>query len=192
MVDLIPRKFLIENSKPNNNDTSKDRNTTNILDKLLPIYGDGKSFGLLAKRGVEESKLTVDKRFSLKIADIFEKEIKALLNSSSKMVNLKRNREIIEGAVVVMRIGKGKRELVGLFSYPYPKFKNLEREKIINALRYRYSKIRNRAFDLLVHPGSTFKIITSATLLNSFKRDKLDFKVLKGREDLFETPFRDG
>ena len=168
-------------------DNSTEEGITKIPRELIPIYGDGIRFGLLAN-GVKMDELTIDKEFSLKVASIFTKKIQPLLNSQRVQKRLKKEGEIIEGATVVLKIDKeGNREILSLFSYPYPKNSDVERELIIDTLNNRKSTIQNRALDMLVHPGSTFKIVTSIALSQEGKLD--DFEQLKNKTDIYNAPF---
>lgn len=139
--------------------------STNKLDiplKLIPIYGDKNHFGLLS-HGLTKEELTIDQNFSMRVGEIFEKEAKAAEKRYS--AKLKKNNQMIEGATVVIKINKDKsREILAMFSYPYPKTYDTERERVIDVLKHKKSTIRNRAFDMLVPPGSTFKIVTSIAL----------------------------
>jgi hypothetical protein len=177
------RKISIEEND------SEVKGITKIPKELIPIYGDGVRFGLLA-HGVSMDELTIDKDFSLKVAKIFTKKIQPLLNNKKLQIKLKKKREIIEGATVVLKIDKdGNREILSLFSYPYPKNSDIKRELIVDALNNRKSTIQNRALDMLVHPGSTFKIVTAIALSQEGRLD--DFQELKNKTDIYNTSFGD-
>ena len=168
-----------------NNSTQKG--VTQIPKELIPIYGDGIRFGLLAY-GVTMDELTIDKDFSLKVASIFTKKIQPLLNNKKLQARLKKEGEIIEGATVIIKINKdGNREILSLFSYPYPNNNDIKKELIIDTLNNRKSTIQNRALDMLVHPGSTFKIATSIALSQEGRLD--NFEQLKGKTDIYNAPF---
>ena len=170
-------------------ENNNSKNMVNAIPKeLIPIYGDGIRFGLLSN-GVSMDELTIDKEFSLKVANIFTKKIEPLLNSKRVQSKLKKNSETIEGATVVIKIDEdGNREIVSLFSYPYPKSSDaVEEALIVDTLNNRASTIQNRALDMLVHPGSTFKMVTSIALAQEGKLD--DITELKGRTDIYGTPF---
>ncbi len=191
-LNLIPnapsreaKKVVLEESK-----TSSQKGVTSVPKELIPIYGDGARFGLLAN-GVKMDELTIDRDFSLKVADIYTKKIQPLLNNKELQKKLKNKGEIIEGATVVLKIDKeGKREILSLFSYPYPQNSNIERELIVDSLNNQKSTIQNRALDMLVHPGSTFKIVTAIALSQEGKLN--DFTPLKNKQDIYGTPFANG
>jgi len=172
-----------------NEENSTQKGTIKIPKELIPIYGDGVRFGLLA-RGVKMDELTIDRDFSLKVANIFTKKIQPLLNNKKLQKRLKKEGEIIEGATVVLKIDKdGKREILSLFSYPYPNSSDIKRELIVDTLNNRKSTIQNRALDMLVHPGSTFKIATAIALSQEGRLD--DFEQLKGKTDIYNASFGD-
>ena len=190
-LNLIPnsisrasRKISLKENEAN----KTNKGVTQIPKELIPIYGDGVRFGLLAS-GVEMDDLTIDKEFSLKVAKIFTNKIQNLLNNQKLQSRLKKEGEMIEGATVVLKIDKdGNREVLSLFSYPYPKDSDIEKELIVDSLNNRKSTIQNRALDMLVHPGSTFKIVTAIALSQKERLD--DFSELKNRTDIYNTPFR--
>jgi hypothetical protein len=180
------RNIVLEEGEGN----SSKKGVTQIPKELIPIYGDGVRFGLLLN-GVKMDELTIDKDFSLKVANIFTKKIQPLINNKKLQTRLKKEGEIIEGATVVLKIDKdGNREILSLFSYPYPNNSDIGRELIIDTLNNRKSTIQNRALDMLVHPGSTFKIVTAIALSQEGKLN--DFEELKNSKDIYGTPFSDG
>lgn len=190
-LSLIP-KAPSRKAKNITLDLSENNSSKNLFNtipkELIPIYGDGVRFGLLS-HGVSMDELTLDKEFSLKVANIFTNKIKPLLNSKIVQSKLKKNSEMIEGATVVIKIDKdGNREIVSLFSYPYPKSSDaVEEALIVDTLNNRVSTIKNRALDMLIHPGSTFKMVTSIALAQKGKLD--DISELKGKTDIYGTAF---
>jgi hypothetical protein len=161
-----------------------------IPKELIPIYGDGIRFGLLS-HGVSMDELTIDKEFSLQVAKIFTQKIQPLFNNKKLHKSLEKNHEMIEGATVVIKIDEdGNREIVSLFSYPYPKSSDaVEEALIVDTLNNRKSTIQNRALDMLVHPGSTFKMVTSIALAQEGKLD--DIPELKGKTDIYGASFKE-
>jgi len=127
----------------------------------------------------------------LQVAKIFTNTIRPLLNSKSVQAKLKKNHEIIEGATVVIKIDEdGNREILSLFSYPYPKSSDaIEEALITDTLHNRVSTIQNRAFDMLAHPGSTFKMVTSIALAQ--KGLLVDIPELNGTTDIYGTLFKE-
>jgi len=106
-ISLVPKTILRKSKKitldlMESNSSKKNMDTT-IPKELIPIYGDGVRFGLLS-HGVSMDELTIDKEFSLKVANIFTQKIKPLLTSKRVQSKLKKNHEIIEGATVVIKI----------------------------------------------------------------------------------------
>lgn len=192
MLDIIPKLSTREAKKTTikKADENGSRGIVQIPRELIPIYGDGVRFGLLSK-GVSIDKLTIDKEFSLQVAQIFTDTIKPLLKNAKLQKRLKQSNEMIEGATAIIKIDEdGNREVLSLFSYPYPQGRDLKRELIIDALDYRHSTLKNRALDMLGPPGSTFKIVTSIALAREGKLD--DFGQLLGRGDIYHTPIADG
>ena len=188
-ISLIP-KAISRKTKDitldlNENNSSKIHS---IPKELIPIYGDGVRFGLLS-HGVSIDELTIDKEFSLKVAKIFTEKIKPLLKSKRVQAKLKKNGEIIEGATAIIKIDEdGNREIISLFSYPYPKSNDaIEEALIIDTLNNRVSTIKNRALDMLVHPGSTFKMVTSIALAQEGKLDNIP--ELNNTKDIYGLPF---
>jgi len=189
MISLIPKRFekRVKRVKSSKN---KKRLIANIENELIPIYGDGIRFGLLSS-GVKDRDLTLDKNFTLKVSKIFTNRIKPLLNNTKLQDRLKRVGEQIEGATVVLKIKKdGSREIVSLFSYPYPNSNNLQREIILDAFNHRQSTLKNRALDMLVHPGSTFKLVTSISMFNN-NIDMDKFNAIAKIRDLYNAPIGD-
>lgn len=187
---------------------ANSKKNMNIPKELIPVYGDGEKFGLLSY-GLTKRELTIDQNFSIKVANIFKNEVDGIFskNASTKprakkkndariRAGLKKHKgEIIEGATVVISIDKaGNRKIVSLFSYPYPQNYDIDRELIIDSLNHKKSTIKNRALNMLAHPGSTFKIVTSLALA---KEDILNLgpkeaKELYKKTDLNGTKFSDG
>lgn len=195
MVQLIAkdRERRVTNIKVAKQKSKKKTNSSNsyiIEPELIPIYGDGINYGLLSKN-ISSKDLTLDKNFTLQVAQIFKDEIKKLKKNHNLINKIKNSNEIIEGATVVIGVKNETPTIKALFSYPYPTTSNnLERERIIATLRKKFSLIKNRAFSLRVHPGSTFKIVTSIALA---KQNKLNnFTILKNSTDLYNLPFRKG
>jgi len=178
-------KLSIE-QKESNTTTNKD---IDVPLKLLPIYGNAKDFGIL-NYILEPNKLTLDKEFSLKVADIFMNQVKKMKKDKKLLSKIYANKEIIEGATVVLKIDKdGNKKIVALFSYPYPKdLDAIEKEIIIDRLNPKYSTIKNRAFNLLTAPGSTFKIVTSIALAKENKLKSIPY--IKGVSDLKDVYFQ--
>jgi hypothetical protein len=96
------RNIVLEEGEGN----SSKKGVTQIPKELIPIYGDGVRFGLLLN-GVKMDELTIDKDFSLKVANIFTKKIQPLINNKKLQTRLKKEGEIIEGATVVRNSGTG-------------------------------------------------------------------------------------
>ena len=188
-LSLIP-KAISRKAKDITLDLSETNSSkiNSIPKELIPIYGDGVRFGLLS-HGVGIDELTIDKEFSLKVAKIFTKKIEPLLNSKRVQEKKKKNSEITEGATVVIKIDEdGNREIVSLFSYPYPKSSDaVEEALIVDTLNNKASTIQNRALDMLAHPGSTFKMVTSIALAQEGMLD--DIPELKDKTDIYGVPF---
>jgi len=173
-----------------------------ISKQLLPIYGDGIHFGLTSK-GVKANELTIDEGFSKDVANIFEQVIKPL-KSPQNRANREKYNSILEGAVVVLADkGKGDLEVVSMFSYPYPKKLDITKTEEYKKEIFRYmlldefnnpkSSLRNRALDMRIRPGSTFKMVSS---IAGFKRniipilDKKYSGYIEGRGDMKGAIFR--
>jgi cell division protein FtsI/penicillin-binding protein 2 len=195
-ISIIPKRYYTNNKKVKVEIEANSTEANSSVEKkytipkeLIPVYGDGEKFGLLAT-GVKAEELTIDKPFSMQISKIFQKRIKKLLNNKSLLERLKKLNEKIEGATVVIKITKdGNREIVGAFSYPYPNSSRVGRELIVDILNSSASTIQNRAFSMWVHPGSTFKMVTSIALAKEGKLQELS--MLNGKTDLFGVPFAD-
>ena len=181
----------------------EDNITVDILSKeLLPIYGDGIRFGLTSK-DVTAEELTLDARFSKKVADIFEEVINPLKSKKEKKKRKDYN-TILEGAVVVLKdSGENDLSVVAMYSYPYPRSLNIKNKESYNQEIFRYilldefnnarSSIRNRALDMRIRPGSTFKIVTAITGFKEGMIPLLDSKYKKnieGKQDINNTKFR--
>ena len=196
-LQLIPKEISRVAKKTRikqdvNGTSTKQKGVVQIPKELIPIYGDGQRFGLLS-HGVEMDDLTMDKDFSLKVAKIFEKAVKPLHeNKRLKKLLQKYQGEMIEGATVVLKVNKdtGNKEILALFSYPYPQSNETQKQLIVDTMNNRVSTIKNRAFDMLTHPGSTFKIVTAIALAQEGKLN--DFKALKGLRNLKGAKFSDG
>lgn len=203
------RKVVITQTNASAQSTpASSKKKMNIPRELIPIYGDGERFGLLS-HGLTKMELTIDQKFSMEVANIFKNEVDSIFkknttdkprakkkNDAQVRAGLKKHQdEFIEGATVVISIDKeGNRKVVSLFSYPYPEDYDIDRELIIDRLNNKKSTIKNRALNMLAHPGSTFKIVTSLALA---KEDNLNLtseekKELYGKKDLNGTRFSDG
>jgi len=174
-----------------------------ISKQLLPIYGDGVHFGLTSK-GVKANELTLDEEFTKEVANIFEEVIKPLKSPQNRKKREKYN-SILEGAVVVLADkGKDNLEVVSLFSYPYPKKLDITKTEKYKKEIFRYmlldefnnpkSSLRDRALDMRIRPGSTFKIVSS---IAGFKRniipilDRKYSRYIEGKGDIKGAIFRD-
>jgi len=181
----------------------EDNVTMAILSKkLLPVYGDGIRFGLTSK-GVTADELTLDAKFSKEVADIFEDVIDPLKSKKEKKKRKNYN-TILEGAVVVLKdSGKNDLSVVAMYSYPYPHSLNIKNRESYNQEIFRYmlldefnnarSSIRNRALDMRIRPGSTFKIVTAITGFKEGMIPLLDSKFkrnIEGVQDINNTKFR--
>lgn len=209
ILEIVPKDYQ-ENGWMPKEQASKmveeiddDASKEAILSKpLLPIYGDGRRFGLTSK-GVKVDELTLDAPFSQKVAQIFEKVIQPL-KLKHHLKERKKYNTILEGAVVVLRDnGKDDLSVVSMFSYPYPKKLDITNEKRYNKEIFRYmlidefnnaqSSIRNRALDMRIRPGSTFKIVTAITGFKEGVIKVLDSKFrrhIEGRQDINGSQFR--
>lgn len=173
---------------PKKSSTKNNKINPDIPRELIPIYGDGERFGLLS-HGLTEKELTIDKDFSMKVAEIYERYAKSAMKSK-KIIPLlnKYPDEYIEGATVVIKIDEDKnREILAMFSYPYPESNDTDRELIIDTLNNKTSTIKNRALDMLVAPGSTFKIVTSIALAQYGMLE--DIPEIKGKSNLEDVLF---
>jgi hypothetical protein len=209
LMELIPKSYrnngMIpkDKSKIITGDIKEKNKIKDIIStQLLPIYGDGIHFGLTSK-GVKSNELTLDAEFSKKVANIFEDTIKPL-KSAKNMKKRENYNSILEGAVVVLA-DKGKNDLqvVSMFSYPYPKKLDITKRQEYKKEIFRYmlldefnnpkSSLRNRAMDMRIRPGSTFKIVSS---IAGFKRniipllDKKYSRYIEGRPDIDGAIFR--
>ena len=170
--------------------------------KLLPIYGDGIHFGLTSK-GIKAEDLTLDSKFSKEVADIFESVIEPLKSNKERAKREKYN-SILEGAVVVLADnGKDNLEVVSMFSYPYPKKLDISKKEEYKREIFKYmlldefnnpkSSLRNRALDMRIRPGSTFKMVTSIAGFKENLISKLDTQYrnyIEGRPDIAGSIFR--
>ena len=210
MMELIPKSYKEHGMIPKNRaevivgeDSKEEQLTKDILSKkLLPIYGDGIHFGLTSK-GVKSDELTLDASFSKEVADIFEDVIKPLKSKKNRKKREDYN-SILEGAVVVLADkGKDDLEVVSMFSYPYPKNLDLNKKEEYKKEIFRYmlldefnnpkSSLRDRAIDMRIRPGSTFKIVTSIAGFKSNLIPKLDRdykRYIEGRPDIDGSIFR--
>ncbi len=133
------------------------------------------------------------------------------MNEVIKPLNSKREKErraryntILEGGVIVLADrGDKKLEIVGMFSYPYPKDLNLSKPNsykkeifkymLLDKFNNRESMLRNRTFDMRIRPGSTFKTVTSIAGFKTGLIDKLDKEYrwyIEGRTDLYGAQFK--
>ena len=210
MLEIIPKDYKEHGLRAKEKEIDivgdidkEDKRSQDILSKkLLPIYGDGQRFGLTAK-GVKADELTLDAKFSKKVADIFEEVIEPLKSKRHRQEREKYN-TILEGSVVVLKDG-GQNDLsvVSMYSYPYPNKLDINNTERYNQEIFRYmlmdefsnakSSIRNRALDMRIRPGSTFKIVTAITGFKEGVIKLLDSKLKKnieGRQDINNTKFR--
>jgi len=209
LMELIPKSYrnngMIpkDKSKIITGDIKEKNKIKDIIStQLLPIYGDGIHFGLTSK-GVKSNELTLDAEFSKKVANIFEDTIKPL-KSAKNMKKRENYNSILEGAVVVLADkGKNNLQVVSMFSYPYPKKLDITKRQEYKKEIFRYmlldefnnpkSSLRNRAMDMRIRPGSTFKIVSS---IAGFKRniipllDKKYSRYIEGRPDIDGAIFR--
>ncbi|HHH51307.1 MAG TPA: hypothetical protein ENK76_02930, partial [Campylobacterales bacterium] len=209
MMELIPKSYrdsaMIpkDKSKIVTGDIKDNNKTKTIISKqLLPIYGDGIHFGLTSK-DVKANELTLDESFSKEVSKIFEETIKPL-KSAQNMKKREKYNSILEGAVVVLADkGKNDLEVVSMFSYPYPKKLDITKTEDYKKEIFRYmlldefnnpkSSLRNRAMDMRIRPGSTFKIVSS---IAGFKRniipilDKKYSRYIEGKGDIQGSIFR--
>ena len=210
MLEIIPKDYkksglrLKEPKAEIIGEIDEDDNITmDILSKeLLPIYGDGMRFGLTSK-GVTAEELTLDARFSKKVADIFEDVIEPLKSKKEQKRRDSYN-TTLEGAVVVLKDdGENDLSVVAMYSYPYPESLSVKDKESYNQEIFRYmlldefnnakSSIRNRALDMRIRPGSTFKIVTAITGFKEGMIPLLDKKLRKnieGRQDINGSKFR--
>jgi peptidoglycan glycosyltransferase len=211
MMEIIPKAYQERGMKPKRvedivtKEIKKKNLTQDVLsNRLLPIYGDGVHYGLIAK-GVKAEELTLDASFSKKVADIFEEVISPL--KSSKNIKMREDyNTLLEGAVVVLE-DKGEEELnvVAMYSYPYPEKLNLKNQEsykkeifkymLLNEFNNPKSSLRNRTLDMRIRPGSTFKIVTSIAGFKENIINKLDTKYRKyieGKQDINGTRFKNG
>ncbi len=210
MMELVPKSYKEKGMIPKDRakiitgeDSKKRELTADILyKKLLPIYGDGIHFGLTSK-GVKAKELTLDASFSKEVADIFESVIKPLKSDKERKKRENYN-TILEGAVVVLADkGKDNLEVVSMFSYPYPTKLDMSKKEEYKREIFRYmlldefnnpkSSLRNRAIDMRIRPGSTFKIVTSIAGFKYNLIPKLDRdyrKYIEGKPDIDGTIFR--
>jgi cell division protein FtsI/penicillin-binding protein 2 len=211
MMELIPKSYQINSTIQKNgikttvnNDTNITKNSINTLaiSKLLPIYGDGMHFGLTSK-GIKAQDLTIDASFSQRVANIFEEVIQPLKSKENTKKREKYN-SILEGAVIVLADkGKDNLEIVSMFSYPYPTNLDINKKEKYKKEIFKYmlidefnnpkSFIRNRAIDMRIRPGSTFKIVTSIAGFKANMISKLDKyykKYIEGRPDIYGTLLR--
>lgn len=209
MMELIPKSYREYGMVPKKRtklitgEEKKEEIVEDILSKkLLPIYGDGIHFGLTSK-GIKPEDLTLDSKFSKEVADIFESVIEPLKSSKNRVKREKYN-SILEGAVVVLADrGKDNLEVVSMFSYPYPKKLDISKKEAYKREIFRYmlldefnnpkSSLRNRALDMRIRPGSTFKIVTSIAGFKENLISKLDSRYrryIEGRPDIYGSIFR--
>ena len=210
MLEIIPKDYKKSGLRAKDKKVeivgdidNEDNSIQDILSKeLLPIYGDGQRFGLTSK-GVKADELTLDAKFSKKVADIFEEVIEPLKSRQEKKKREYYN-TILEGAVVVLKDGgKNNLSVVAMYSYPYPKTldinntenynKEIFRYMLIDEFRNAKSSIRNRVLDMRIRPGSTFKIVTAIAGFKEGMIKLLDTKLKKnieGKQDINNTKFR--
>jgi len=210
MLEIIPKDYKKSGLRAKEREVNivgdiddEDKSSQDVLSKeLLPIYGDGQRFGLTAK-GVTADELTLDAKFSKKVATIFEEVIEPLKSKKHKKEREKYN-TILEGAVVVLKdSGKNDLSVVAMYSYPYPNRLDINNTERYNQEIFRYmlmdeftnakSSIRNRALDMRIRPGSTFKIVTAITGFKEGAIKLLDNKLKKnieGKQDINNTRFR--
>jgi len=207
IMEIVPKPYTKLGMIPKDKAKliSNELNLTQIDSRLLPIVGDGASFGVTAKEDVKLEDLTLDVNFSKKIANIFEKVIKPL-NSKRQKAKREKYNTILEGGVIVLA-DKGDKNLqiVGMFSYPYPKDLNLSKPTeykreifkymLLDKFNNKESVLRNRTFDMRIRPGSTFKTVTSIAGFKTGIIDKLDRDYrwyIEGKTDLYGSYFRNG
>ncbi len=209
MMELIPKSYQEYGMVPKKRiklitgEEKKKEIVEDILSKkLLPIYGDGIHFGLTSK-GIKPKDLTLNSKFSKEVANIFESVIEPLKSAKNRAKREKYN-SILEGAVVVLADkGKDNLEVVSMFSYPYPKKLDISKKKAYKKEIFRYmlldefnnpkSSLRNRALDMRIRPGSTFKMVTSIAGFKANLISKLDTKYrnyIEGKPDIAGSIFR--
>jgi len=205
IMEIVPKPYTKMGMIPKNRAKliSNELNLTQIDNRLLPIVGDGASFGITAKKDVNLEDLTLDINFSKKIADIFEEVIKPLNSKSQRAIREKYN-TILEGGVIVLADrGDKNLQIVGMFSYPYPKDLDLSKPNeykreifkymLLDKFNNKESVLRNRTFDMRIRPGSTFKTVTSIAGFKSGIIRKLDIDYrwyIEGKTDLYGAYFK--
>jgi len=205
IMEIVPKPYTKLGMVPKDKAKliSNELNLTQIDSRLLPIVGDGASFGVTAKEDVKLEDLTLDVNFSKKIADIFEKVIKPL-NSKHQRAKREKYNTILEGGVIVLADrGDKNLQIVGMFSYPYPKDLNLSKPTeykreifkymLLDKFNNKESVLRNRTFDMRIRPGSTFKTVTSIAGFKTGMINKLDRDYrwyIEGKTDLYGSYFR--
>ena len=215
MLTLIPKEFVEKGMRPKKvkesivgkdalaSDSNESINHT-LNPKLLPIYGDGVRFGLTSK-GLTADELTLDANFSNEVAKIFIEVIQPLTTSQEELKRKEHN-TILEGASVVLKENKeGKLEVLSMFSYPYPSSLNIEKPEAYKKEIFKYmlldefnnknSLLKNRALDMRIRPGSTFKMVTAiagfkAGMITQLDRDYRYY--IEGRQDLYGARFKNG
>ena len=211
ILEIVPKNYQKNGSIPKEQaskmveaEDTKEGKEAILSKELLPIYGDGQRFGLTAK-GVEVDELTLDAGFSGKVAQIFESVI-APLKSKTHLKNRIKHNSILEGAVVVLKDnGKDDLSVVSMFSYPYPKDLEITNKQNYKKEIFKYmlmdefnnaqSSIRNRALDMRIRPGSTFKIVTAMAGFKEGVIKILDSRLthnIEGKQDIYGSRFRKG
>jgi len=210
IMEIVPKSYSEYGMIPKNRAKAiagevEDNTTADILSKkLLPIYGDGIHLGLTSK-GLKADELTLDASFSKEVADIFEEVIKPLKSKANRKKREKYN-SMLEGAVVVLADkGKDNLQVVSMFSYPYPKDLDVNKKEHYKKEIFKYmlmdefnnptSSLRNRALDMRIRPGSTFKTVTAIAGFKEKIINRLDTQYrqyIEGKPDVDGSPFRNG
>ena len=215
MLTLIPKEFVEKGMRPKRvkesivgkehlaTESNESINHT-LNPKLLPIYGDGLRFGLTSK-GVTAQELTLDSNFSNEVANIFIEVIQPLTTTKEELKRKEHN-TILEGASVVLKENKeGNLEVLSMFSYPYPSSLNIEKPEeykkeifkymLLDEFNNKNSLLKNRALDMRIRPGSTFKMVTAIAGFKAGIIPKLDnrfSRYIEGKTDLYGARFKHG
>ena len=144
--------------------SGKENHSFKVPTYLLPVYGIPGNFGLLAKYAPDE--LSVDPELSKKVADVLFKEVEIVKEELQKRFKKQAKELFIEAGVVVLDAKT--REVIAMASYPYPDTV-LNRKMLLyrDSWNSKKSLLQNRALVMNVHPGSTFKILTSIAAFKS-------------------------
>ncbi len=140
IMEIVPEAYAERGmiSKDRAKLISRDMNLSDMDSRLLPVLGDGVNFGITAKKGIRVEDLTLDINFSREIADIFERVVKPLKSKREREYRERYN-TILEGGVIVLADrGDDGLQIVGMFSYPYPKDLNLSKPTDYNREIFRY------------------------------------------------------